>query len=83
MRIPVSALATVRGLVTPMLLGAALVAFGGDAAATVSSSNPECSGNVSSTTLDPTATSTSFAAGSLIIPMDTEETKKLKATSGH
>src|SRR4029079_15143285 len=43
---------------------------GSAARATVATSSPECSGNVSSTTLDPTATSTSFGAGSLIIPMD-------------
>ncbi|MCU1281223.1 MAG: Type fimbrial biosis protein PilY1 [bacterium] len=33
-------------------------------------SSPECGGSVSTTTLDPTATSTSFGPGSLIIPMD-------------
>ena len=48
----------------------AVLALGGDARATTASSSPECGGTVSSTTLDPTATSTSFAAGSLIIPMD-------------
>ena len=48
---------------------AVLVVHGDDARAT-STSSPECGGTVSSTTLDPTATSTSFAAGSLIIPMD-------------
>src|SRR6185437_8106163 len=40
-----------------------------DASASVTSS-PECGGTVSSTTLDPTATTTTFGAGSLIIPMD-------------
>lgn len=47
---------------------AALVLHG-DASASVTSS-PQCGGTVSSTTLDPTAISTSFGAGSLIIPMD-------------
>ena len=42
----------------------------GDALATTASSSPECGGSVSSTTLDPTSTKTSFGAGSLIIPMD-------------
>src|SRR6476646_790403 len=69
MRIPVMTLATARRGVTPIMLAIALVAFAGDATA-LTTSSPECSGNVSSTTLDPTATSTSFAAGSLIIPMD-------------
>ena len=46
-----------------------LVVHSDDARAT-STSSPECGGTVSSTTLDPTATSTSFNAGSLIIPMD-------------
>ncbi|HEX6837941.1 MAG TPA: hypothetical protein VF334_15290, partial [Polyangia bacterium] len=47
-----------------------MLAVHGDARATTASSSPECGGSVSSTTLDPTSTSTSFAAGSLIIPMD-------------
>src|SRR5262245_58337704 len=71
MRINVFAL---TGSAVRVLVGAiafsALVARGGDARATVSPSSPECSGNVSTTTLDPAATTTSFGAGSLIIPMD-------------
>jgi hypothetical protein len=41
-----------------------------DAFASSSSSSPECGGTVSTTTLDPTSTSASFPAGSIIIPMD-------------
>ncbi len=53
-----------------MAIATALVlAVHTDASASVTSS-PECGGTVSSTTLDPTSMSTSFGAGSLIIPMD-------------
>jgi hypothetical protein len=45
--------------------------FGGGAAlASSPTSSPECGGTVSTTTLDPTSTSTSFGPGSIIIPMD-------------
>jgi hypothetical protein len=47
----------------------ALGLVGGDARATPSS-GPECGTNVNNTTLDPIATTTSFGAGALIIPMD-------------
>ena len=50
------------------MLAASLAAS--DARASSPSSSPECGGTISSTTLDPVSTATSFPAGSLLIPMD-------------
>src|SRR4051812_16031743 len=47
-----------------------LCALPTDAGASSPSSSPECSGSIDGVTLDPTATGTTFGAGSLIIPMD-------------
>ncbi|HXU70527.1 MAG TPA: hypothetical protein VN947_14415 [Polyangia bacterium] len=54
-----------------VLVGAAaLLLLPADGNATTTASSPECGGTIDPTTLDPTATTTSFGAGSLIIPMD-------------
>src|SRR5215475_1297114 len=53
-----------------VIVGLSLFTLSTNASATTASSSPECGGTISSTTLDPVATSTQFGAGSLIIPMD-------------
>src|SRR3954470_10969343 len=47
-----------------------LCALPTDAQAGGTASSPECGGSINGITLDPTATSTTFAPGTLIIPMD-------------
>jgi hypothetical protein len=58
-------------LAAPVIIACASVVtlVPADAGATASSS-PECGGSFNTTTLDPTATTTAFGPGSLVIPMD-------------
>src|SRR5689334_5656705 len=58
-----------RGRSAIAALGVSLALVGGDSRAGTQS-GPECGTNVNSATLDPQATSTTFGAGALIIPMD-------------
>jgi hypothetical protein len=69
MRINTFTLGASREQLAALVAACTIFIAGGDALASPVSS-PECGGTISSTTLDPTATPTSFAPGSLIIPMD-------------
>lgn len=71
MRNSVFALTSPEGRVTAKVAIAVCIVFALRADAFASpTSSPECGGTISSTTLDPVATPTSFGPGSIVIPMD-------------